>query len=335
MPRPNPATARTAAAVLLAASAVSAPALAQCPVVANLQAESRGCRVRLTWQNAPGAGAAVSWQVFRNTTDSIVNATLVTTVLGPTPTYDDAPPARAVPYFYFVRGFNPLPTCSLGGPLSASAAGRLLPLLITSPNAQTAGCSRVNITWPAFPDATQYSVFRQPVGGAVISLGATSDTAFADTTGTPGVRYLYGIFPQTPCGGAAQSVAAEITFPGPPTAAAPATSIVRPSNTPASIQFNIDTFGLPTTLEVLKDNTPLPLTGRWRLSGQRLTIDPVLVQDIGEYTLRLTSTACAASASQSAVLAVRNPCPADFNGSGTRDITDIFAFLSSWFAGCP
>ncbi|MBY0263264.1 MAG: hypothetical protein K2Q20_13030, partial [Phycisphaerales bacterium] len=28
-------------------------------------------------------------------------------------------------------------------------------------------------------------------------------------------------------------------------------------------------------------------------------------------------------------------CPADFNGSGTRDVADIFAFLSSWFAGCP
>ena len=28
-------------------------------------------------------------------------------------------------------------------------------------------------------------------------------------------------------------------------------------------------------------------------------------------------------------------CPADFNGDGTRDVTDIFAFLSAWFAGAP
>ncbi|MBY0263263.1 MAG: hypothetical protein K2Q20_13025 [Phycisphaerales bacterium] len=28
-------------------------------------------------------------------------------------------------------------------------------------------------------------------------------------------------------------------------------------------------------------------------------------------------------------------CPADINGSGTRDVSDIFSFLSTWFAGCP
>lgn len=28
-------------------------------------------------------------------------------------------------------------------------------------------------------------------------------------------------------------------------------------------------------------------------------------------------------------------CPADFDNNGTRDVTDIFAFLTSWFAGCP
>ncbi|MBY0260900.1 MAG: hypothetical protein K2Q20_01050, partial [Phycisphaerales bacterium] len=26
---------------------------------------------------------------------------------------------------------------------------------------------------------------------------------------------------------------------------------------------------------------------------------------------------------------------ADFDRSGTRDVGDIFAFLSAWFAGCP
>lgn len=29
------------------------------------------------------------------------------------------------------------------------------------------------------------------------------------------------------------------------------------------------------------------------------------------------------------------PCPADFDLSGTRDVADIFAFLTAWFAGCP
>ncbi|MBY0261754.1 MAG: hypothetical protein K2Q20_05390, partial [Phycisphaerales bacterium] len=28
-------------------------------------------------------------------------------------------------------------------------------------------------------------------------------------------------------------------------------------------------------------------------------------------------------------------CAADFDGSGGRDVSDIFSFLSAWFAGCP
>jgi len=30
-----------------------------------------------------------------------------------------------------------------------------------------------------------------------------------------------------------------------------------------------------------------------------------------------------------------NFCLADFDGSGTRDVSDIFAFLSTWFSGDP
>jgi hypothetical protein len=28
-------------------------------------------------------------------------------------------------------------------------------------------------------------------------------------------------------------------------------------------------------------------------------------------------------------------CPSDFDGSGGLAVADIFAFLNSWFAGCP
>lgn len=30
-----------------------------------------------------------------------------------------------------------------------------------------------------------------------------------------------------------------------------------------------------------------------------------------------------------------NSCAIDFNASGGADLSDIFAFLSAWFAGCP
>ncbi|MBY0261365.1 MAG: hypothetical protein K2Q20_03430, partial [Phycisphaerales bacterium] len=34
-------------------------------------------------------------------------------------------------------------------------------------------------------------------------------------------------------------------------------------------------------------------------------------------------------------VSVPPPCPADFDLSGTRDVSDIFAFLSAWFASGP
>ena len=33
------------------------------------------------------------------------------------------------------------------------------------------------------------------------------------------------------------------------------------------------------------------------------------------------------------VAAIGGSCPADFDGNGTVDVPDIFAFLSAWFAG--
>ena len=31
----------------------------------------------------------------------------------------------------------------------------------------------------------------------------------------------------------------------------------------------------------------------------------------------------------------QNPCPADFNGSGTASVEDLFMFLAAWFANGP
>ncbi len=35
------------------------------------------------------------------------------------------------------------------------------------------------------------------------------------------------------------------------------------------------------------------------------------------------------------IVEIPRTCPADFNNSGTRDVTDIFAFLTAWFANAP
>ena len=79
----------------------------------------------------------------------------------------------------------------------------------------------------------------------------------------------------------------------------------------------------------------LPLSGSdSRVQGAAsttLTISPVQPGDTGAYTAMATS-ACATISSQPAVLSL---CIADFNGSGTITVDDVFAFCSAWFARSP
>jgi hypothetical protein len=49
----------------------------------------------------------------------------------------------------------------------------------------------------------------------------------------------------------------------------------------------------------------------------------------------VVTNGCGSKQSIPAGLAVGPHCRADFNGSGTIEVQDIFAFLSTWFAGCP
>lgn len=65
-----------------------------------------------------------------------------------------------------------------------------------------------------------------------------------------------------------------------------------------------------------------------------LTILDFLEDDVGAYRC-LVTTFCSNGFSDAAVLGIGVCCPADFDGNGTLNVSDIFAFLSAWFAGCP
>jgi hypothetical protein len=66
-----------------------------------------------------------------------------------------------------------------------------------------------------------------------------------------------------------------------------------------------------------------------------LTISYASLADNGSAFDCIVSSSCGSVQSNPAGLAVTPSCPADFNGSGTLNVPDIFAFLSAWFAGCP
>jgi hypothetical protein len=67
-------------------------------------------------------------------------------------------------------------------------------------------------------------------------------------------------------------------------------------------------------------------------TGQLLTISNMQPSDQGSYTC-IISSACGSIATAAASLG--SPCSADFDGSGTVAVPDIFAFLSAWFAQDP
>ena len=67
-------------------------------------------------------------------------------------------------------------------------------------------------------------------------------------------------------------------------------------------------------------------------TGPVLTITGVLSSDAGAYRC-VGTNGCGQTVSVVARLTI--PCVADFNQDGTRDVADIFAFLSAWFASAP
>ncbi len=100
-------------------------------------------------------------------------------------------------------------------------------------------------------------------------------------------------------------------------------------------------IGDPVVLEVQAQGSS-PRSYQWRRNGTPIpgatarvyTIAAAAPGNAGSYTCTVTNP-CGSATSAPAVLQVADCCPADYDGNGQREVADIFAFLSDWFAGVP
>ncbi len=82
----------------------------------------------------------------------------------------------------------------------------------------------------------------------------------------------------------------------------------------------------------------VPISNGGRISGAttpQLTISSLEESDAGSYDVVISTEQCGSITSAAAVLTLGQPCPADFNGSGTVTVQDVFDYLSAYFAGLP
>lgn len=313
---------------------------AQCPTAVNVAAESSPCSIRITWANLPGATAAGFWRIHRNTTQSLSGATLLDTRGGGTFEYIDTPPNRNQTYHYFIEAVGPTPACPSSGFVAAPIAARLSDLLLGEISA-TLGCGTINLSWPPFPGATAYIIYRQPLYRAS-ELHATlpgTTTTFIDQ-GAPGERYIYFVYARTACANGIANYTNYLLMTGTPSVSGNLPPAIINAGTEYTIPFSIDlAFNTPTSGRWFKDGQPLNITpgGRILLTDtQRITFTDLRPEDTGLYRVELTFSC--GTLSQEVVLAVRPTtpaCPADFNNSGDLSVQDLFDFLSAYFAGCP
>lgn len=315
-------------------------ARAQCPQPVNLSVTNTGCTVALSWQNTPGAPAPVFWSVFRGLQSNGSDAALITSTSPSLFSYTDIPPARGVTYYYYIRGAVLNGPCLTANLNSAILPGKLLSVPISGLGVQSQNCSSITIRWDAFPDAQSFSILRQEVGasgGSVIGTAPAGSTTYTDSTAAPGQSYFYGVEPNTPCVPNPSTGGVQVTMYRAVQADAAPVSAVR--NVGESVTFNFNFSGavpgVNTFFGIRKDGFNLPTNPRifYGVNQSSITITNIQPEDEGEYVSTL-GNACG-TATQRAVLAVRNPCRADFNASGTATVQDVFDFLTAWFSGCP
>ena len=303
--------------------------------------------VRVTWTNPAGL---VFPKVWRSPTTSFSQATLV---FNPGPiggnTYNDTPPSTGINYYYWVGG----DIFGCGGNSGASAIPTVGPLKggVFSLNGHPAvdvvpTCTGIRLSWQPASDVLTYSVIR--VNGtnnsSVETVGTVvaPTTTFLDTSARPGNQYRYGVLPATVCGTATTTSGSNLVRAGPLTLAA-ASSITVSTGADATITvYNPIDPGSPVAIPApsgyawsRQGGGPLSDNAKYSGTNQTvLTIRSARVEDSGVYFLT-AQTACGSSFTVPVVLAVTQPCPADFNQSGAVSVQDIFDYLTAFFSGCP
>jgi len=106
---------------------------------------------------------------------------------------------------------------------------------------------------------------------------------------------------------------------------------------------------------IVEADSMLPPTYTWMHDGVAITPDPqhytrslgsngmsstltirnIVGADAGAYTVRLSSATDSVTSDPAALTVQGGGCAADFDANGVREVPDIFAFLSAWFAQDP
>jgi fibronectin type 3 domain-containing protein len=173
--------------------------------------------VSVSWTGVSGAD---TYNVYRNTTNTTVGATLLGS--DPLSPYSDATAVPGLSYYYFVRADN---ECGLSAFSTGDSGYRnVVPSLPGSLTASTTVCGQVNLDWASVSFATSYDVRRNTVNNFATStlIASPAVSNYSDTTANPGTSYFYWVVSSNLCGDSSPSAAVSgsaLPNPGLPTGA--------------------------------------------------------------------------------------------------------------------
>lgn len=319
----------------IAAVLFASPVIAQCPPApTSIGVGSGVCSLRVGW-SAPIPGQVATVVVRRGPTGNYSDSVPIAIVNPAVAFYTDTAVPTDADAVYWVVFIPTNPQCPspVAGPVTGTPYNR--GSSYPRPTVTSDCNSLVTITGPSVFDATTYRLSRRGPGETSFQMiaGPVPIPFFLDPSASVGGPYEYLIFPSGECGSAQFSLGRVADIAGTPAVTpGPAQALNVGQN--AGLRFSVNT-GPDSTQTLLRDGVEV-LPARPVTSGSALTnLFNLKWSDAGAYTLRVVSP-CGTTESAPLVLAVReNPCRSDFNDSGSRDVSDIFAFLSAWFAGCP
>ena len=208
------------------------------------------------------------------------------------------------------------------------------PIISTQPRSQTvlAGGS---VTFVVVATASPAPTYQWRLNGSAIA-GATAASYGIGSVQAAGAGN-YDVVVSNPLGQVVSSLA-QLSV-----ASAPSVPVItsQPANRTAVV-------GSATSLSVVASGAPTP-TYQWRRGSANLSegghlagtttstmiINPATVADLAADYHCVVTNACGSISTNYAAVTT-NGCPADFNCSGGQPtVTDIFAFLTAWFAADP
>lgn len=158
-----------------------------------------GGSVRVSWNAVSGA---IGYQIFRNTTGTIIiPPPMIASVSGAT-VYDDASVTTGTTYFYWVKTMAMSGSTVVTSILSASDSGYATAPTLSPPTGVSASDGTypnyVRVTWNAVSGNSGYEVYRNTTGTLVINPTLVYSTAagvqvFDDTNVTVGTTYYYWV----------------------------------------------------------------------------------------------------------------------------------------------